>query len=102
MRQRDIDNLGAGIAQPFHALGPELFDFFRHAVNAVFPGDTDLQALQRLADGLFVIRHRQVDRGRILGVNACHGLQQDSGVAHVTGDRAGLIERGGIGNDAEA
>jgi len=81
---------------------PERFDLFRHAVDAVFVGNTDLHALQRLAERGFVIRHRQVDRGRVLGVDACHRLQQDGGIAHVAGDRAGLVERRGEGDDAPA
>ncbi len=102
VRQRDVDHLGTGVAQPFDALGPELFDFIRHAVNAIFPRDTDLQTLQRLADGLFVIRHGKVNRGRVLGVDACHRLQEDGGIAHVAGNRASLIERRGVSHNAEA
>ncbi len=35
VRQRHLDQFGAGRLQPRRALGPELFDFRRHAVEAV-------------------------------------------------------------------
>ena len=36
VRQRDVDDLGAGILQPGDALLPERLDLGRHAVDAVF------------------------------------------------------------------
>ena len=57
MRQRDVDDRGAGVLQPCDALLPELFDFLRHAVDAIFLGNADLEALERLAERRLVVRH---------------------------------------------
>ena len=50
----------------------------------------------------FVVRNRQIDGGRILGIDAGHRFQQDRGIAHVAGNRAGLVERRCKGNNAPA
>ena len=47
VRQRDVDDLGAGVLQPGDALLPERLDLLRHAVDAVFLRDADLHALDR-------------------------------------------------------
>jgi hypothetical protein len=70
VRERDVDDLGAGILSQAMPLLPQRLDLVRHAVDAVFLRDADLHALQRLAERRLVVRHRQVDRGRVLGVDA--------------------------------
>ena len=102
VRQRDVDDLGAGILQPGDALLPKGLDLFRHAIDAVFVRNADPHTLERLAERSFIIRHRQINRGRILGVDARHRFQQDGCIADVAGDRTGLIERRGESDNAPA
>ena len=49
-----------------------------------------------------VVRHRHVHRGGVLGVEARHRAQQDGAIAHRARERPGLVERGGVGDDAPA
>ena len=46
--------------------------------------------------------HRQIERGRILRIEAGHRFEQDRAVADVAGHRPGLVEAGGEGDDAPA
>src|SRR5690606_11549663 len=85
-----------------NALLPKLLDLLRHAVNAVLRRDADLEALDRLADGGLLVRNRQVDGSRVLGIDRSHRLQQDRGITDIAGDRAGLVQRRGEGNSAPA
>ena len=102
VRQRDIDHLGAGILQPCDALAPQRLDLARHAVEAVLLRNADLHALDRAAERRLVVRHRQVDRGRVLRIVPRHRAHQQRGVAHRAGNRTGLVERGGERHDAPA
>src|SRR5262245_54208732 len=102
VRQRDLDELGAGRLQPGRALAPELFNFGRHAVEAILPGNADLHAIDGLADRRLVVGHSDIDRGGVLRVMPGHRAHQDRGVAVGTRDRPRLIERRGKGNDAPA
>src|SRR3546814_12120392 len=52
--------------QPLHALAPQRVDFFRHAVDAIFLGDADLEVAHVALQRRLVIRYRPVDAGRIL------------------------------------
>src|SRR5690606_35114756 len=88
-------DLGAGVLEEGDTLSPKLFDLLRHAVDAVFLRNADLHALHRLAERGLVVWHGQVNGGRVLRVDARHRLQHDRGIAHVTGDRPGLVERRG-------
>src|SRR4030095_3450346 len=62
VRQRDLDQSAAGRLEPRRALAPELFDFRRHAVEAILLRDADLHALDGFSDRGLVVRHRAIDR----------------------------------------
>ena len=59
VRQRDVDDLGAGGREPFDPLLPQRLDLVRHAVDAIFLRHAELQALDALADRRLVVRHRR-------------------------------------------
>src|SRR5438093_5570078 len=61
MRQRDLDDLGAGGLEPGDALFPQLLDLRRHAVDAIFLRHADLEALDRATDRSFVVGHSTID-----------------------------------------
>ena len=102
MRQADLDDLGARVAKPFDALVPQGVDVGGHAVDPIFLGNTDALAFEIARQSSFPIRHRQVERGRILRVEAGHGLEHDRAVADGPRHRPGLVERAGEGHDAPA
>ena len=93
VRQADLDRLGARVAQPFDALVPQRVDLRGHAVDAIFGGNSDALALEIARQTRFLFRHRQIERGRILGVEPAHHFEQDRAVAHRLGHRPGLVER---------
>ena len=102
VRQRHLDDVRAGVLEPGDALLPQRVDLGGHAVEPVFLRDADGHALDRLAERRLVVRHRAIDRGRILRIVPGHRAQQDRGVAHRARDRAGLVERRGERDDAPA
>ena len=102
VRQGDVDDLAAGSLEPFNTLLPGFLDLFRHAIDAVFLGNTDLEALHGLATGCHKVRHVIGQRGGILGIMTGHGLQQNGAVLDRLGERTRVIERGGKGDRAPA
>src|SRR4029079_16266022 len=50
VRQRYLDDLGAGGLEPLRPLLPEFVDLGCHALDPVFPGNADLDALEWLCD----------------------------------------------------
>src|SRR5690606_3601881 len=62
MRQRDVDDLRAGVLEPRNPLLPELLDFFRHTVDTVLLRDADAQSLDRLSQRSLIVRHGKIDR----------------------------------------
>ena len=78
VRQRNVDDLGAGVAQPGSALLPQRLDFLRHAVGR------GIRAARRCAgpctpraQAAAIIRHRHIGAGGILRVVPRHGTEQD-------------------------
>ena len=61
-RQADVLNLGPRAFKPADPLLPQVLDFPGHAVDHVFLWYSDLEALYRLLQRRFVIRHRGIDR----------------------------------------
>ena len=61
-----------------------------------------IQPGQRLAECCQVIIQRLVDAGRVLGVEAGHGLQQQGAVMGVTCHRAALVEARCKGDETES
>ena len=102
MRQRHFDHFGAGVLEPFDAAIPHGGDFGVQAIGAIFLGNTDLLALEIARQIGFPLRNRQIEAGRILGIEARHDFQQDRIVAHGARHRPGLVQRTGEGDDAEA
>ena len=102
MRQADLDDLRALRLQPVGALLPEGLDLGGHVVDPVFLGDADLEALDVAAEQRAPVGGLEVDGGAVLGVVAGHCLEQEGGVLDVAAEGAGLVERGGEGDDAEA
>ncbi|MNN24111.1 hypothetical protein D3C81_1375290 [compost metagenome] len=62
----------------------------------------DAQALQRGVEVGAVVRHRFVDAGGVLGVEAGHALQQQGAVFGGAGQRAALVEARRVGDHAPA
>ena len=60
VRQRDVDDLGARVAQHRRAVGPELLDLGGHAVHAVFARDADHLAPDVAGQRGLEIGHGQV------------------------------------------
>src|SRR3546814_6122616 len=60
MRKADIDDLGAGLLQPLHALAPQRVDFFRHAVDAIRSEEhtSELQSLMRNSYAVFCLKKK--------------------------------------------
>ena len=102
MRQRDIDDFRAGIAQPGQALLPHGFDLGGHIVRPVFARHADAQAFDATAAGGGEIWHGEVGGRAVFRVVAGHGAEQDGAILHGAGDRAGLIQRGGERDHAPA
>ena len=92
MRERDVDDLRAGILQPVDTLLPELLDFGWHAIDTVLLGNTNLAPLDGAANRGLVIRDRHVDAGRVLGIVAGHRAKHDRAVTHRARNRPRLIE----------
>ena len=84
------------------ALVPRREDFVVGAVHPVFLGDTDLLAREVRVQRRRPFGHRQVEAGRILGIEAGHRLEHDRAILDVARHRAGLVERAGEGDDAPA
>ncbi len=78
VRQRDVGDRRARVLQPGDPLRPQLFDFGRHAIAAVFLRDADVQALDAAPHRRLEIRHRHIDGGRVLRVMARHRAQAGS------------------------
>ena len=92
----------ARVLEPSDALLPQRRDFGRETFQPIFFRHADAPSLHRGADRRLIVRHRRVDAGGVLGVDAGHRAQHDRRVAHGAGDRPGLIQRGGEGDDAPA
>ncbi|MNE49720.1 hypothetical protein D3C80_1442620 [compost metagenome] len=72
------------------------------AGTEVFLRQADAQALERGIETGAVVRHRFIDAGGVLGVEAGHALQQQRAVLGGAGQRAALVEAGGVGDHAPA
>ena len=93
VRQRDFDDGSARRLHHLDPLLPQRHDLGRSAVDAVLLRDADLHALDRAADRLLVVGHREVGASGVLGVVPCHRAQKDRAVAHGARERPRLIER---------
>ena len=102
VRQGDLDDLGPGRAQPVGTAVPQRLDLGRHAVDPVFLRNANLHALDRASNGRLVVGNGEIGRGRVLGVVAGHGPQQDGVVPDRAGNRPGLVQRRRKGDDAPA
>ena len=102
MRQRHLDHLRARVLHPLDALPPKRIDLGRHVVDAIFLRNPDPLALEVDREVRLPLGHRQVERGRVLRVEAAHRLQQDRAVAHVARHRPRLVERRREGDDPPA
>ena len=102
MRQADIFDNRPGIAQHLAPLRPQVFQSIRHAIHPIFLWNTDGFSANITCQSRFEIGHRQVHRGAIFRIKARHRLKHDRGIAHIFGDRASLIERGGKGHNTPA
>ena len=93
MRQRNLNNFGTRVLDPGNALFPQRINLDGHAIDAIFAGNSDLFAAQIARQPGFPLRHRQIERGRILGIKSRHRLEQDRTVADIARHRPRLIER---------
>ncbi len=102
MGQRDLAQGSPRRFQPSCAIIPELFNGGGHVGRAVFPGNADGQPLDAAPDGSGKIGTARSALVESLGSKTRHRAQQDGGIFDGFGNRPGLIERGGKGNDAPA
>ena len=100
VRQRDRDDLGALGFQPGNTLIPKRGDFGIHAVEPIFGRDADALALHAARQAGSVIRNRDIEAGRILGIEPAHGGEHERTIGDSACHRPGLIERGGKGDRA--
>ena len=104
VRQRDVDDLGARrrVSQSMPCCHSASISAGMPSTRYSF-GMPIRRPLHALADRRLVVRHRRRRREVVsFGSTAGHRPQQDRRVAHGAGDRPGLVERGGEGDDAPA
>ena len=102
VRQRDVLDGGAELLQLLDHGHDLLADACIEAGAEVFARQADAQAGQRLAQCGQVVIDRLVDAGRVLRIEAGHGAQQQGAVLGGAGQRAALVEAGGVGDHAPA
>ena len=102
VRQRDVLDGGAELFQLLDHGHDLLANARVQAGTEVLLGQADTQAGERLGQGCQVVIDRLIDAGRILGVETSHGAEQQRTVLGGAGQRAALIEAGGIGDHAPA
>ena len=102
MRQRDIDDVRSCILEHLDALLPKRVDFGGHVLDPIFLGNANFLAGEIAVQRRFPVRDREIERGRILGIETGHGFELDRAVANIMRHRSGLVERAGKGNRAPA
>ena len=91
--ERDVHDLGPGVAQHGGAVGPKLFNLGRHTIQAIFARHANAQPLHTPRTRRGEIRHGLIGAGGILGVMPCHGPQQNGAIFHRARKGAGLVKR---------
>jgi len=103
VRQLDLDDLGAGLLVDFDRLADQAPDLRVEALAEVLPGHADLEVPAiTIAEGRRVVGHVAVDAGRVAAVVPGDYFQGQRRVAHVTGQRADLVQARGEGHQAIA
>src|SRR6202035_5158109 len=79
-----------------------LLDFWVEPFAEILFGDAESQRLERLVDGLAVLRRRLVHAGAVERIMPRDDFEKQGDVGHFMGEAADLIERTGEGNETVA